>query len=96
MGAERDGHGFRSSFAVQGTTYYLRKHYGPDAEEKAAADYNAMLPFRDPTRSSRSWRASRGGTRGGPHASSAVGARARCWAGRVRPTGRRRRFCFRG
>jgi hypothetical protein len=47
MGAERDGHGFRSSFAVQGTTYYLRKHYGPDAEEKAAAHHYAIAPHRD-------------------------------------------------
>ena len=46
-GCGEDGHGFRSAFAVQGATYYLRKHYGPDAEERAAADYHAIAPHRD-------------------------------------------------
>ena len=37
----------RSVINLQGIQFYLRKHCGPDAEERAAADYNAIAAHRD-------------------------------------------------
>ncbi len=46
-GVARNREGWKALLSLRGLPCSLRAHYGPGAEEKAAADFNAMLPFRD-------------------------------------------------